>query len=104
MPAYDAGGAPVYQLVDVKVFGIEGASGHDIVAVPACEVEGVPEHDVLLDQECICHWTVVIAATPKGDFDTHCTLSMSKDMMHYNYKHLDLQSKIVNDAHGRENS
>ena len=53
----------VYQLADVKVFGIEGASGHDVVAVPACAVEGVPEHDVLLDRECICHRTVVVATT-----------------------------------------
>ena len=104
MPACDAGGAPLYQLADVKVFGIEGTSRHDVVAVPACEVEGVPEHDVLLDQECICHWTGVVAATPKGDFDTRHTLSMSKDVMHYNYKHLELQSEIVNDTHGREDS
>ena len=62
VPTYGTGGTPVYQLVDVKVFGIEGASGHDVVAVPACEVEGVPEHDVLLDWECICHGTVVVAA------------------------------------------
>ena len=73
------------------------------MAVPACEVEGVPEHDVVLDQDCICHWiVVVVAATPKGDFDTRHMLSVSKDMMHHNYKHLELQSEIVNDAHGRD--
>ena len=62
-------------------------------------VEGVPEHDVLLDRECICHRTVVVAATRQGDFDTHCM-----DVMEYNYKHLEIQIKTVNDAHGSEDS
>ena len=99
VPAYGAGGAPVYQLADVKVFGIEGASGHDVVAVPACEVEGVPEHDVLLDRECICQWTVVVAAMRQGDFDTRCTA-----VLEYNYKHLEIQIETVNDTHGSEDS
>ena len=76
---------------------IEGASGHDVVAVPACEVEGVPEHDVLLDRDCICHGTVVVAAMRQGDFDTRCTA-----VMDHNYKHLEIQIKTENDAHGSE--
>ena len=97
VPAHGAGGAPVYQLADVKVFAVEGASGHDVMAVPACEVEGVPEHDVLLDWDCICHRTVVVAAMQQGDFDTYCTA-----VMDHNYKHLEIQIKTENDAHGSE--
>ena len=99
VPAYDKGGAPVYQHADLKVFGLEGASGHDVVAVPACVVEGVPEHDAQLNEDCICHLAVAVAAMPKGDLHTRHTLSMGTDMKHYSDNGLELQSETVNDGH-----
>ena len=90
--------------MDLKVFGIEGASGHDVVAVPASEVEGVPEHDAELNENCICHSDVVVAATPRRDLHTRRTLSMGMDVKHYSDNGLELQSEIVNDGHDIDDS